>query len=51
MLGTVIGALLLTLIQNGMNQLGITTEYQSLVTGMVIIVAVLLDRKSVKLAR
>lgn len=50
-LGTVIGALLLTLIQNGMNQLGITTEYQNLVTGMVIIIAVLLDRKSVKITR
>lgn len=50
-LGTVIGALLLTLIQNGMNQLGITTEYQNLVTGLVIILAVLLDRKSAKMNR
>lgn len=50
-LGTVIGALLLTVIQNGMNQLGITTEYQNLVTGMVIIIAVLLDRKSAKITR
>lgn len=50
-LGTVIGALILTLIQNGMNQLGITTEYQNLVTGMVIMIAVLLDRKSAKIAR
>ena len=49
--GTVIGAVLLTLIKNGMNQLGIATEYQKLVTGLVIIIAVLIDRKSAKIAR
>lgn len=49
--GTVIGAVLLTLIKNGMNQLGIATEYQKLVTGLVIIIAVLIDRKSAKIER
>ena len=49
MYGTVIGAVLLTLIKNGMNQLGIATEYQKLVTGLVIIIAVLIDRKSAKI--
>lgn len=49
--GTVIGALLLTIIKNGMNQLGIPTEFQKLVTGAVIIVAVLVDRKSAKVKR
>lgn len=46
--GTVLGALILTTIMNGMNLLKIPTEYQNLVTGMAIIVAVLLDRKAVK---
>lgn len=49
--GTLLGAVLLTLIKNGMNQLGIPTEYQKLVTGGVIIIAVLIDRKSAKLSR
>ena len=47
--GTVIGALLLTVILNGMNRLGIPTQYQDLVTGIVIIGAVLMDRKSAKI--
>ena len=46
-----LGAVLLTLIKNGMNQLGIPTEYQKLVTGAVIIIAVLIDRKSAKITR
>jgi len=45
---TVIGALILTLIINGMNQLGIPTQWQNLVTGAVIIIAVLLDRQNIK---
>lgn len=45
---TVIGALILTLIINGMNQLGVPTQWQNLVTGIVIIVAVLLDRQNIK---
>jgi len=49
--GTLLGAILLTLIKNGMNQLGIPTEYQKLVTGAVIIIAVLIDRKSAKISR
>ena len=49
--GTLLGAVLLTLIKNGMNQLGIPTEYQKLVTGAVIIIAVLIDRKSAKITR
>ncbi len=46
--GTVLGALILTIIMNGMNLLRIPTQYQNLVTGVAIIVAVLLDRKAVR---
>ncbi len=41
--GCVIGALILTLIVNGMNLLGITAQAQPLITGIVIVLAVLLD--------
>ena len=51
MLGTLIGALILTLVLNGMNILSIDGNLQALVTGVIIIVSVLLDlilrRKSV----
>lgn len=46
--GTVVGALILASILNGMNQLGIPTQYQNLVTGTAIIIAVLLDRTSAR---
>jgi len=50
--GTIVGALILTLIVNGMNLLGIPSLAQSLITGLVIILAVMLDvqMKKVKVA-
>ena len=41
--GGIIGALILTLIVNGMNLLEITAQAQPLITGIVIVLAVLLD--------
>lgn len=46
--GTVIGALILTLIVNGMNLLGISSLLHSIVTGVVIIGAVYFDQLSKK---
>lgn len=49
--GTLIGALIMTIVQNGMNLLGIQSEWQGVVLGALIVVAVLLDqwvRKSLK---
>lgn len=42
--GTLIGALLIAIINNGMNLLGISPYYQQLVKGLIIIGAVLVDR-------
>ena len=44
--GTVLGALILTTIMNGMNLHGVPTQYQNLAIGAAIILAVLLDRRS-----
>ena len=41
--GTLIGALILTLVLNGMNLLTIHANWQPLITGVVLIVAVLID--------
>ena len=41
--GAIIGALILTLIVNAMNLLGIPALAQSIVTGAIIVLAVLLD--------
>jgi ribose transport system permease protein len=41
--GTLVGALLLTLVINGMNLLGIDTNWQPLVTGTIIVLAVGID--------
>jgi ribose transport system permease protein len=41
--GTFVGALILTLVLNGMNLLAIQTNWQPLVTGVIIILAVYLD--------
>ena len=46
--GTVVGALILTLIVNGMNLMGIPPLAQSLITGAVIILAVMLDVQAKK---
>ncbi len=43
-IGTVIGVLIVTLIANGMNLLGISSIWQAPVQGVVIVVAVLLDQ-------
>jgi ribose transport system permease protein len=42
--GTFIGALILTLVLNGMNLLSISASWQPLVTGAIVILAVWLDR-------
>jgi ribose transport system permease protein len=41
--GTIVGALILTLIVNGMNLIGIPSLAQLLITGAVIILAVAMD--------
>jgi len=41
--GTVIGAIMLTLVLNGMNLLGINSNWQPLVTGVIILLAALID--------
>lgn len=41
--GTLIGALILTLVLNGMNLLGVNASWQPLVTGVIVILAVWLD--------
>ena len=43
-IGAVLGALMITVIQNGVNLIGINSFWQGFVTGMVILVAVLIDR-------
>ncbi|KRN97771.1 Ribose xylose arabinose galactoside ABC-type transport system, permease component [Levilactobacillus paucivorans] len=48
MFGTLIGALIIGVLNNGMNLLGISSFYQQIVKGIVILVAVLLDRKQAK---
>ncbi len=44
--GTFIGALILTLVINGMNLLSVHTNWQPFVTGVIVIIAVLVDRLS-----
>jgi len=46
MFGTFVGALLLTLILNGMNLLAVSASWQPLVTGVILIAAVWLDMKT-----
>ena len=43
--GTFIGVLIIGILNNGMNLLGISAFYQQVVKGVVILIAVLLDRK------
>ena len=43
-LGTLIGAFIIAVIQNGMNLLGVESYTQKIVLGSVILVSVLLDR-------
>jgi len=44
--GTFIGALILTLVLNGMNLLAVSANWQPLVTGVIVILAVWLDMKT-----
>ena len=46
MFGTFVGALILTLVLNGMNLLSVNTSWQPLVTGVMVILAVWLDIKT-----
>lgn len=45
LVGTLIGALIMGTLNNGLNLLGVSSFYQQIVKGIVIIIAVLLDRK------
>ena len=45
-IGAMLGALMITVIQNGVNLIGINSFWQGSVTGMVILAAVLIDRVS-----
>lgn len=42
--GTLIGALIMTIVQNGMNLLGVQSEWQGVVQGALVVVAVMLDQ-------
>ena len=46
LLGTLIGVLIIGTLNNGLNLLGVSSFYQQVVKGLVIIIAVLLDRKN-----
>lgn len=43
--GTLVGALLIGFLNNGLNLLGVSSFYQQVVKGIVILIAVLLDRR------
>lgn len=45
-LGTLIGVLIIGVLNNGLNLLGVSSFYQQVVKGVVIIIAVLIDRKN-----
>lgn len=44
--GTIIGALIIGVLNNGLNLMNVSPFYQSIVKGLVILIAVLLDKKS-----
>lgn len=46
MMGTLVGALIIGIIQNGLDILGVSPFYQQIIQGLIIIVAVFLDIKS-----
>ena len=46
LLGTIVGALIIGVIQNGLDILGISSYYQDIVQGVIILIAVLLDTRS-----
>lgn len=43
LLGTLVGALILTVVLNGMNQLSVSANWQPLITGVIVILSVLSD--------
>ena len=43
LLGTIVGALIIGVVQNGLDILGISTYYQDVIQGVIILVAVLVD--------
>ena len=45
LVGTLVGALLIGFLNNGLNLLGVSSFYQQVVKGIVILIAVLLDRR------
>jgi len=46
--GTFVGALILTLVLNGMNLLAVHANWQPLVTGLIVLLAVWLDMRTRK---
>jgi ribose transport system permease protein len=44
-MGTIIGALIIGILNNALNLMDVSSYYQQLIKGLVILVAVLLDRK------
>lgn len=46
---TLIGALIIGVLNNGLNLLGVSSFYQLVVKGIVIVIAVLMDRKKSRL--
>ena len=46
--GTLIGVLIIGVLNNGLNLLGVSSFYQQVVKGVVILIAVLIDRKNKK---
>lgn len=49
--GTLIGALIIGVLNNGLNLMNVSPFYQSIVKGLVILIAVLLDKKSRKIKK
>ena len=47
-IGTIIGALIIGVLNNGLNLMNVSPFYQSIIKGLVILIAVLLDKKSNK---
>jgi ribose transport system permease protein len=47
-IGTLVGALILGFLNNGLNMLGVDAYYQMIVKGVVILLAVLVDKKTNK---
>lgn len=44
--GTLIGVLIIGVLNNGLNLIGVSSFYQQIIKGLVIVIAVLIDRKN-----